>query len=502
MTETKNHEQAVQTIPQKGFFGHPKGLGVLFFVEFWERFSYYGMRALLIFYMYYSIKNGGLNMDEGTAQSIMSVYGALIYMTSILGGWVADRLTGTRSATLIGAVLIIIGHICLGLPFGMAGLFSSMFFIIVGSGLMKPNISNIVGRLYPENDKRIDSGFVIFYMSVNSGALVAPLILNQFIDNGNFHIGFLIAAFGMALALVWYLLFNRKNLGQVGLKPSNPLTKAERKKYSLIFGLIIAIIIILLIVTGLTGTLSFGLVSTAVLILGVALPIVYFTIMIRSKEVTDVERSRVISFIPLFILGVIFWAIQEQGANVLNLYALKYTDMQLNLFGWTTEFGKAYFQSINPLFIVLLAGIVSVIWMKMGSKQPSMAVKFVLGASLAGLSYFLVAGVDYATGGHAQISVTWVIISYIVCVIGELCLSPTGNSAAVKLAPKAFNAQMMSVWLLTNATGQALNGSLVRLIKPLGYANYFIFIGAIALVVSLITLAFVPKINKGMRGIK
>ena len=149
-------------------------------------------------------------MDEGTAQSIMSVYGALIYMTSILGGWVADRLTGTRSATLIGAVLIIIGHICLGLPFGMAGLFSSMFFIIVGSGLMKPNISNIVGRLYPENDKRIDSGFVIFYMSVNSGALVAPLILNQFIDNGNFHIGFLIAAFGMALALVWYLLFNRK----------------------------------------------------------------------------------------------------------------------------------------------------------------------------------------------------------------------------------------------------------------------------------------------------
>ena len=286
------------------------------------------------------------------------------------------------------------------------------------------------------------------------------------------------------------------------MKPSNPLTKAERKKYSLIFGTIIAIIIILLIVTGLTGTLSFGLVSTAVLILGVALPIIYFTIMIRSKEVTEVERSRVISFIPLFILGVIFWAIQEQGANVLNLYALKYTDMQLNLFGWTTGFGKAYFQSINPLFIVLLAGIVSVIWMKMGSKQPSMAVKFVLGASLAGLSYFLVAGVDYATGGHAQISVNWVIISYIVCVLGELCLSPTGNSAAVKLAPKAFNAQMMSVWLLTNATGQALNGSLVRLIKPLGYANYFIFIGGIALVVSLITLAFVPKINKGMRGIK
>ncbi|MCU5745815.1 peptide MFS transporter [Staphylococcus sp. SQ8-PEA] len=502
MTETKNHDQAIQSIPQRGFFGHPKGLGVLFFVEFWERFSYYGMRALLIFYMYYSIKDGGLNLDEGTAQSIMSVYGALIYMTSILGGWVADRITGTRTATLIGAVLIIIGHVCLGLPLHIYGLFLSMFFIIIGSGLMKPNISNIVGRLYPKDDKRIDSGFVIFYMSINSGALIAPLILNQFIEGGRFHIGFLIAAFGMALALVWYILFNRNNLGVIGLKPSNPLNAKERKKFSLIFSIAILAIIVLLAITALTHTLSFGLVSTLVLILGVALPIIYFTTMIRSKDVTETERSRVIAFIPLFILGVIFWAIQEQGSNVLNLYALKYTDMHLNLFGWTTEFGKTYFQSINPLFIVLFAGIVSAIWMKMGSKQPSMAVKFAIGSIFAGLSYILIAVVDHATGGNAIISVNWVILSYIICVIGELCLSPTGNSAAVKLAPKAFNAQMMSLWLLTNATGQALNGSLVRLIKPLGYANYFIFIGGLAIFVSLITLLFSRKIVQGMRGIR
>ena len=234
MTTNNSHEQAVQEIPQHGFFGHPRGLGVLFFVEFWERFSYYGMRAMLIFYMYFAIQDHGLGIDKTTAMSIMSVYGALIYMSSIPGGWIADRITGTRGATLIGAVLIIIGHICLSLPFAMFGLFASMFFIIVGSGLMKPNISNIVGRLYPQNDVRMDAGFVIFYMSVNFGALVSPIILQHFINVKNFHGGFLIAAIGMALGLVWYVLFNRKNLGSVGMKQTNPLSPTEKKKYSII----------------------------------------------------------------------------------------------------------------------------------------------------------------------------------------------------------------------------------------------------------------------------
>ncbi|WP_114603831.1 peptide MFS transporter [Staphylococcus sp. EZ-P03] len=495
------HNQHVQEIPQKGFFGHPKGLGVLFFVEFWERFSYYGMRALLIFYMFFAVSDGGLGMDKTTAQSVMSVYGSLIFMTSVLGGWVADRITGTRGATMYGAILIIIGHVFLSLPLAQTGLFISMFFIIVGSGLMKPNISNIVGRLYPENDKRIDSGFVIFYMSVNMGALAAPLVLNAFSKGHMFHQGFLIAAIGMSLALVIYLLFNKRNLGDVGSKPTNPLNSSEKKKYAKIAGIAVLVIALVLVITGLTGTLSFNLVSTTVLVLGIALPIAYFTIMIRSKEVTDDERSRVISFIPLFIIGVIFWSIQEQGSNVLNLYALSGTDMKLNLFGWKTDFGKTYFQSINPLFIVLLAPVLSYVWKKLGDRQPSLATKFVWGAWLAGVSYILVAVVMMTSGGNS-VSVNWVILSYILCVIGELCLSPTGNSAAVKLAPKAFNSQMMSLWLLANATAQAINGTLVKLIEPLGYQNYFLFLGSLAVIIGLVTLAFVPKIVKGMRGIR
>ena len=291
MTTNNSHEQADQEIPQQGFFGHPRGLGVLFFVEFWERFSYYGMRAMLIFYMYFAIQDHGLGIDKTTAMSIMSVYGALIYMSSIPGGWIADRITGTRGATLIGGVLIIIGHICLSLPFAMFGLFTSMFFIIIGSGLMKPNISNIVGRLYPQNDVRMDAGFVIFYMSVNFGALVSPIILQHFINVKNFHGGFLIAAIGMALGLIWYILFNRKNLGSVGMKPTNPLSPTEKKKYSIIIAAIIAVIAIVFIISYITHTLSFDLVSNSVLVLGIALPIVYFTNMIRSKEVTDIERS-------------------------------------------------------------------------------------------------------------------------------------------------------------------------------------------------------------------
>lgn len=251
----------------------------------------------------------------------------------------------------------------------------------------------------------------------------------------------------------------------------------------------------MLIITGLTGTLSFNIVSTTVLVLGIALPIIYFTIMIRSKEVTDDERSRVIAFIPLFVLGVLFWSIQEQGANVLNLFAFESSDMKLNIFGWKTDFGPTLFQSINPLFIVLLAPVVSIIWAKMARRQPSIATKFVLGALLAGASYIMIGLIGHSSDG-SMLSVNWVILSYIICVIGELCLSPTGNSAAVKLAPKAFNTQMMSLWLLTNACAQAINGTLVHLIEPLGYKNYFLFLGVIAIVVSLIILAFVPKLSE------
>ncbi|ARJ51258.1 peptide MFS transporter [Staphylococcus lutrae] len=496
-----SHETAVQNIPQKGFFGHPRGLGVLYTVEFWERFSYYGMRALLIYYIYYNVHQGGLGLEKTFAQSLMAVYGSLIFMTSILGGWVADRILGTRRAMFYGAVLIIIGHICLSLPFGLSGLLSSMFFIIVGSGLMKPNISNIVGRLYPKDDSRVDSGFVIFYMAVNMGAFVSPLVLDHFRSTGNFHGGFLIAAIGMGLSLVFYLLFHKRNLGEIGTFPPHPLSPTEKKKYALIFGSMIVVIAFVFAIAYMTGTLSFNLVSLIVLILGFALPFIYFTIMIRSKDTTSIERSRVIAFIPLFIVGVIFWSIQEQGANVLNVYADEKADLSFNLLGWESAFPVTWFQSINPFFIVAFAPIISWLWRRLGRFEPSLPIKFAIGLFLAGVSFILMMVVIFVSHG-SEIWFMWIVLSYFICVIGELCISPTGNSSAVKLAPENFNAQMMSLWLLTNATAQAINAQLVKLQPLIGDQNYFGLIGGIAIVVAILAVVGSPAILKAMKGIR
>lgn len=208
-------EEMVETVPQHGFFGHPRGLGILFFVEFWERFSYYGMRAILLYYLYFTVSQGGLGLDKITAQQIMAMYGSLIFMTGILGGWVADRLLGSRRSLMYGAVLIMLGHLVLSLPFGLGAFLISMILIIVGSGLMKPNISNVVGGLYHKNDNRLDAGFVIFYMSVNMGALLSPLIIDKVRVSVGFHQGFSIAAFGMLLALVAYILFQKEVLGKL-----------------------------------------------------------------------------------------------------------------------------------------------------------------------------------------------------------------------------------------------------------------------------------------------
>ncbi|NAO99952.1 MFS transporter, partial [Halomonas sp. MG34] len=194
-------EQIVQSVPQRGFFGQPKGLFTLFFTEFWERFSYYGMRALLLFYMYTEIADGGLGIDDGTAKSIMAIYGSLVYMSGIIGGWIADRLLGTQRTVFYGGVLIMAGHIVLALPAGTTALFISMFLIVIGTGLLKPNVSNIVGDMYSPQDVRRDSGFSIFYMGINMGGLLAPLIVGTIGQEYNYHLGFGLAAVGMLVGL-------------------------------------------------------------------------------------------------------------------------------------------------------------------------------------------------------------------------------------------------------------------------------------------------------------
>ncbi|TDL98954.1 peptide MFS transporter [Macrococcus brunensis] len=494
-------EEMVNSVPQTGFFGHPKGLGILFFVEFWERFSYYGMRAILVYYMYDKVINGGLGMEQTTAASIASMYGALIFMTGIVGGWLADRVLGSRRALMYGAVLIMAGHVAMSLPFGVPSFLASMFLIIVGSGLMKPNISNVVGGLYHKNDDRMDAGFVIFYMSVNMGALLSPFIVGTLQKNYNYHIGFLAAAIGMALALIAYIIFQKRSLGLVGLAPTHPLSTQEKVKYTKIITISVLLLIALIVITLKMGILTFGTFSIVVTALGVLLPIIYFLTMYNSHDVNSTEKSRLLAYIPLFIAGVMFWSIQEQGANVLSIFANEHTQLDLNkLYGINFLVPAAWFQSINPFFIVLLAPFISAMWTKLGKHNPSTPVKFALGLFFAGISFLVM--IIPALSNHGELyNPWWLVLSFLLCVIGELCLSPTGSSVSVKLAPEAFSSQMLSLWFLTNASAQAINAQLVKLVEPMGYTNYFGFIGGLAIVLFVILLLMNKWVSRKMEGI-
>src|SRR3954453_2809825 len=224
-----NKQKIVESVPQKGFFGHPKGLFTLFFTEFWERFSYYGMRAILVFYIYYEVSEGGLGLPESTALSIMSIYGSLVYMSGIIGGWLADRIFGTQKAIFYGGILIMLGHIALAIPGNVSLFFISMVLIILGTGLLKPNVSSVVGDIYSEEDQRRDSGFSIFYMGINLGGFLAPLIVGALMGT-SFHLGFGVAAVGMFIGLVQFVTTRKKNLGLAGTYVANPLSPNEKKK--------------------------------------------------------------------------------------------------------------------------------------------------------------------------------------------------------------------------------------------------------------------------------
>jgi POT family proton-dependent oligopeptide transporter len=491
-------DKIVQSVPQKGFFGHPKGLFTLFFTEFWERFSYYGMRAILLYYMYYSMKDGGLGLDQTTALSIMSIYGSLVYMSGIIGGWISDRLLGNTRTVFYGGVLIMLGHIILAFPGSIAAFFVSMFFIVIGTGLLKPNISNIVGDLYSKDDNRRDSGFSIFYMGINLGGLLAPIIVGTVGQKYNFHLGFGFAAIGMALGLIVFLLTKKENLGLAGSAVPNPLTPSERNK---VFGRLaigLAVIGILGAISISTGYLTIERFTFLISILGILIPTVYFIVMYRSPKSTDVERSRLIAYIPLFIAAMVFWAIQEQGATILGAYADTRTQLKFGGF----EIPSSLFQSLNPLFVVFLAPVFAWLWIKLGNRQPSTSKKFAFGLFFAGLSFLIMIIPAYVNGTDSLANPIWLILSFFLVVLGELCLSPVGLSTTTKLAPAAFSAQTMSLWFLTSASAQAINAQIVKFYKPETEILYFGIIGGIAVLLGVLMLLLSPKIQSYMKGVR
>ena len=493
----ENRQKIVDSVPQKGFFGHPKGLFTLFFTEFWERFSYYGMRAILVYFMYYEVSKGGLGIDEQTALAIMSIYGSLVYMSGIIGGWLADRIFGTSKAVFYGGILIMLGHIALAIPGGVTMFFVSMVLIVLGTGMLKPNVSSVVGEIYSTEDNRRDSGFSIFYMGINLGAFLSPIVVGTVGMNYSFHLGFGIAAVGMFLGLLVFVFTKKKNLGLAGTVVANPLPSAEKKKVFTIIGLATAVLGILLAIAIPAGILTVDRFISLIGILGIAIPTMYFVVMYRSPKTTDVERSRILAYIPLFIASVMFWAIQEQGSTILAAYADKRT--QLDFAG--IHISPAWFQSLNPLFVITLAPVFAWLWVKLGTKQPSVPQKFALGLLFAGLSFLVILLPAYFGGVDSLVNPLWLVLSYFIVVLGELSLSPVGLSATTKLAPAAFSAQTMSLWFLSSAAAQAVNAQIVKFYSPETETAYFGVIGVASIVLAFVLFAISPKIHKLMKGI-
>jgi proton-dependent oligopeptide transporter, POT family len=486
--------QPTETIPQTGFFGHPRGLATLFGTEMWERFSYYGMRAILLFYMYDQVSAGGLGMPKPLAAALISVYGASIYLAAIAGGWVADRLLGPRYAVLVGGILIMCGHISLAVPLGQPSLYASMVFLVLGTGLLKPNISQSVGSLYPEHDRRRDAGYSIFYMGISVGAVLAPFIVGTLGQRVNYHLGFSIAAVGMLFGLAQYVR-GWKYLGDLGMRPANPLREDPKGARTLqVIGAVLGLVALLVVVLALSGGLTVGGVIDALSVLAVAVPVAYFVTMLRSGKVTAAERTRVWAFIPLFVASACFWLIQEQGYSVLARYAD--TRVDLDQFGFAIA--SSWFQSVGSFVLIVLTPVFAIMWTRMGDRV-STPQKFAVGLTLAGLSYLLLVLPAASSGTAVQVSPLWLVASLAVVTVGEMCLSPIGMSATTRHSPAAFRNQTMGLWLAASAAGQGISAQIVQLYRPETEIRYFSIVGVSAIVLAAVLLALAPVLTRMMR---
>ena len=484
------------------FFGHPLGLMTLFGTELWERFSYYGMRAILLYFITDTLANGGLGIDRSTGVAITSIYGASVYLLSVVGGWLADRVIGARRATLYGGLIIATGHVLLAVPGGAPTAFAGIISVAVGTGLLKPNVSSMVGDLYERGDARRDGGFSIFYMGINLGSFFSPILVGAARSWGGYHAGFLVAAIGMAFALVFFVL-GRKALYGAGDHVDNPITREERPALARggvgILGLIALSALAAWGVASWRGNGSAfgteGVVDT-ISYLAFAAPIAYFIVMLRSPKVTAPERKRVLAYIPLFIAAMLFWMINEQAASSLSAFAEDKTD--LSFLWWTIE--PAFFQSVNPLIIILFAPVFAGVWSKLAERGPSTAHKFGIGLALAALSFVFLA-VMTALAGDAKVGSGVLVGTYAIQTIGELFLSPVGLAATTLLAPAAFRSQAMALWFLAPSAGQAITAQLVSATDDLAnnYASYFGTIGVVTLAIAGVFFLVTPWITRHIR---
>jgi len=475
----------------KTFFGQPRSLANIFGVEMWERFSFYGMQGILLIYLYYSAADGGLGIDQATAAGIVGAYGGAVYLSTILGAWLADRMFGSERVLFWSAVVIMAGHICLAILPGVSGVIAGLLLVALGSGGLKANATRIVGTLYSEKDPRRDAGFSIFYLGINLGAFFGPLLTGLLQTTLGFHWGFGLAAVGMAIGLIQYS-FGRKRLPEQSHEIPNPLPASRRP---LVIGIAVAgvIVVVALVFAGVITAQNLALIVIGLVIVAA---IAYFVVILRSKLLSADERSRILAFIPLFITNAAFWSLYQQQFTVVTIYSDKRLDR--DLFGW--EFPVSWVQSINPIFIIILSGVFAAIWTKWGAKQPSTPLKFAAGTVVMGLAFLMF--LFWAGGGENSTPLLAVVGILLVFTIAELLISPVGLSASTKLAPHAFGAQMVALYFLSVALGTAMAGQLAKLYAPATEGIYFGVIGGVAIAIGVVLALLSPWVLKLMRGVR
>jgi proton-dependent oligopeptide transporter, POT family len=492
------------------FFGHPRGLSVLFFTEMWERFSYYGMRALLILFMTASVASGGLGFDTAKAGAIYGTYVSLVYITSLPGGWLADRFLGQRRAVLYGGVLIMLGHISLAVP-SLTTFYTGLGLVTLGTGLLKPNVSTLVGELYAPDDERRDAGFSTYYMGINLGAFIAPLVCGWFAQSEQFrgilasagiapesawHWGFAMAAVGMFLGLVQYLA-GWKHLGAAGMYPAtaeSPQAAASQRRL-LRNGIAVlvggAVLLAVLSAAGIVNITAQG-VSNALGIVLVLTTVAFFAWMFLAAKWTTEERRRLVVVLVLFVAAAIFWSVFEQAGSTLNLFAQRNTLTEA--FGFA--FPPSWLQSVAPFSLVVFAPVFAWIWFRLGRHDPSSPAKFTIGLVCVALSFaILVIPAEQAEQG-IRVSPLWLVATYLLHTFGELCLSPVGLSAMTRLAPARIVGLTMGVWFLALSVGNYLGGRVAGFYETFSLPQLFGVVALFAVGAAVVLALLIKPIRR------
>lgn len=488
--------------PDKGFFGHPRGLSTLFFTEMWERFSYYGMRAILLLYMTKLASEGGLGFDEKYAGLIYATYVSSVWYLPLIGGWMADKIFGARRAVLIGGIIIACGHYSMAIN-TIPNFYAGLILIACGTGLLKPNISAMVGQLYGEGDQRRDAGFSIFYMGINLGAFLSPIVVGFLAQNlwfrgvlssmglnpaSAWHFGFGAAGVGMTLGLVQYLL-GKNRLSEVGAKPEKPTVEVKATQES--FDMITLVLGLLGAIIGGGVGIYFGDAAISALfpcVVGFFAGYLIGTTRLLAGD----ELKRVLVIFILFIFSIVFWMTYEQAGSTLTLFADRLT--QKTVLGW--QYPSSWFQAVPAVFVIIFAPIIAAFWQKLGTKQPTSPGKFTIGLFFAGMAFVVITIASTVAGG-GLVSPMWLAVVYFLQTIGELCLSPVGLSTVTKLSPARMVGLMLGVWFLSISIGSYIAGRTTELFKDMSMLTKGFGVFAVISLFAAVVLALLrPIINR------